>query len=168
MLVLSQKFECNCLFVTHYKLLTMSLLSERVQGLIKKLKTDCKYVHSTILILKALSRWYIEKAMSVNISTFEYIVAALLNMVCFIILAQTIKHFTYIHITVKALYFVVSPMNVISLEFNLADFAFVTLLQSKILYILYKIFVTMHCHNFAWYLISRKKSVREIREINPT
>ena len=43
-------------------------------------------------------------------------------------------------------------MNIISLEFNFADFAFVTLLKCI-------------AKMFAWYLISRKQF---IREINPT
>ena len=46
-------------------------------------------------------------------------------------------------------------MNIISLEFNFADLAFVTLLQCT-------------GKMFAWYLISRKQSRHEIGEINPT
>ena len=46
-------------------------------------------------------------------------------------------------------------MNVISLEFDFTDFAFVTLLQCT-------------AKMFTWYLISRKQFIREIREINPT
>ena len=45
-------------------------------------------------------------------------------------------------------------MNVISLEFNSTDFAFVTLLQCT-------------AKMFAWYLISPKQFIREICKINP-
>ena len=44
-------------------------------------------------------------------------------------------------------------MNVITMEFNFIDFAFVTLLQCI-------------AKMFMWYLILQKKFVREIREIN--
>ena len=57
--------------------------------------------------------------------------------------------------TVKALYFAVFPMNMISLEFNFEDFAFVTLLKCT-------------AKMFVCYLISRKQVMREICEINPT
>ena len=46
-------------------------------------------------------------------------------------------------------------MNVMLLEFNFADFAFVTLLQSS-------------AKMFVWYLILRKQFIRKIRKINPT
>ena len=46
-------------------------------------------------------------------------------------------------------------MNVISLEFNFADFVFVTLLQYT-------------AKMFTWYLISQKQFIREIRKLNPT
>ena len=45
-------------------------------------------------------------------------------------------------------------MNVILLEFNFTDFAFVTWIQCT-------------AKMFAWYLISRKQFIRETREINP-
>ena len=53
------------------------------------------------------------------------------------------------------IYFAVFPMNVIFLEFNFTDFAFVTLLQCT-------------AKMFVWYLTSRKQFICEIREINPT
>ena len=55
----------------------------------------------------------------------------------------------------RVLYFAVFPMTVSSLEFNFADFEFVTLLQytAKML---------------TWYLILWKQFAREIRKINPT
>ena len=46
-------------------------------------------------------------------------------------------------------------MNDISLEFNFADFVFVTLLQCT-------------AKMFAWYFISQKQFIREICKINPT
>ena len=46
------------------------------------------------------------------------------------------------------------PHECISLEFNFTDFAFVTLFQYT-------------AKMFVWYLISRKRFICEIREINP-
>ena len=99
----SRKCEFSLLLVTHYKSLTMSLLSERVQVRINVIKI-MKIVHPTVSVLKALSQWCIVRVVSMNISIFRYSVAALVLIYLCLSTCNSEVIFFWIYLQITCIY----------------------------------------------------------------